>query len=485
MEIIFVFAKYFSKICNMVIVQKSWSKSSLETHYAVVDIETTGGSVSNSRITEIAIMIHDGEKVISRWHSLVNPEMDIPMHITALTGINEEMVTKAPTFTELASEVYELLRAKVFVAHNVNFDYSFLRGQLAASGLQWDAPKLCTVRLSRKLFPGLPSYSLGKICAQLGITLVDRHRATGDATATAQLFSMLLERDNEGMILGMLRKVSPEQRLPPNVPIAHFQALPESTGVYYFHDHKGKVIYVGKALNLKKRVASHFSGNTGSSRRQSFLREIYGISFEPCGSELMALLFECAEIQRLWPLHNRALKRFEPQYGLYHYVAVSGYSHLAVGRLPKQQQCLKAFDKETDGVNFLVEKSNQFEIDPRFCRYGRSSPFRTAEPLPPIDQHNRSVDNLLEGIGNQQSSFIIALKGRHQDERGYVYVEKGMFYGMGYLDHHLVPDDAEMLKDSIKRYKGNHYMLQLVMSFAERFPSAVKWLNEHNFQAHL
>src|SRR5690606_1846026 len=114
----------------------------------------------------------------------------IPLHITVLTGIDEETVANAPTFAELADEVYELLNGKVFVAHNVNFDYSFLRGQLNSCGITWDAPKLCTVRLSRKLFPGLPSYSLGKLCMQLGIPLVDRHRATGDATATATLFSM-------------------------------------------------------------------------------------------------------------------------------------------------------------------------------------------------------------------------------------------------------------------------------------------------------
>ncbi len=441
--------------------------------YAVVDIETTGGSVSGSRITEVAILVHNGISVIASWHSLVNPEMDIPMHITALTGIDDEMVLKAPTFGELAEEIYAILSDKIFVAHNVNFDYSFLRGQLAACGFTWDAPKLCTVRLSRKLFPGFPSYSLGKLCGQLGITLKDRHRATGDATATAELFTMLLAKDNEVTVKQMIKKSSPEQRLPANVPASDFKDLPEEPGVYYFHDQKGKVLYVGKAINIKKRVSSHFTGNNESLRRQKFLQDIYSISFEPCGSELMALLFECIEIQRLWPIHNRALKRFEPKFGLYHYVSVSGYSHLAVGKLPPKQPCLKAFEREIDGLNYLAEVSATFNIDARFCRYGQTSRRLSNEPLPTAAQHNLTVEELIESINEQQQSFCVKLPGRTTDECGFVYVEEGALYGMGYYDVAAVPSDMELLKDGLQRCKGTHYMVQLVHSFTQRFPSTV------------
>ena len=197
------------------------SKSSLTLNqpvYAIVDIETTGGSVSNSRITEIAIICYDGEGVTQRWSSLVNPEMDIPLHITALTGISNEMVAQAPTFETLAPQIFEWLHDKVFVAHNVNFDYSFIRAQLASCGFAWDVPKLCTVRLSRKLLPGFSSYSLGKLCGNVGIGITDRHRALGDAEATAQLFSILLAKDEEQLVAGMLRRASPEQRLPAHVP---------------------------------------------------------------------------------------------------------------------------------------------------------------------------------------------------------------------------------------------------------------------------
>lgn len=455
---------------------KSKSLNSVANKYAIVDIETTGGSVSNSKITEIAILLHDGTKVTKRWSRLVNPEMSIPLHITALTGIDESMVDNQPTFAELAEEVYHLLSDCVFVAHNVNFDYSFLRGQLAACGFIWNATKLCTVRLSRKLIPGLPSYSLGKLCNTVAIEIKDRHRAMGDAEATAKLFSMLLARDEQDLIKGMISKASPEQRLPPNVPHADFEALPESAGVYYFHNRGGKVIYVGKAINLKKRVASHFTGNTGSARRQHFLRDIYAISFERCGSELMALLLECAEIQRLWPMYNSALKRFEAKYGLYHYVAVNGYSYLAVGPLPKQHQSVKSFDREVDGLNYLAEVSEKFQIDQRFCRYGKASLLRSDEALPTLNEHNHAVEQLLAHIATAMPSFMILQQGRANEEQGCIYVEKGSFCRMGYLNNQQLLSEGD-IKESLQGYKGNHYMLQLVMGYAQRYPAKVKWLS--------
>jgi len=445
--------------------------------YAIVDIETTGGSVSNSRITEIAIICHDGEGVVQRWSSLVNPEMDIPLHITALTGISNEMVAQAPTFETLAPQIFEWLHDKVFVAHNVNFDYSFIRAQLTNCGFTWDVPKLCTVRLSRKLLPGFSSYSLGKLCDHIGIGVTDRHRALGDAEATAQLFSILLAKDEQQLISGMLRRASPEQRLPAHVPLADFQALPSGPGVYYFHNQEGKVIYVGKAINLKKRVASHFVGHNEGARRQHFLKEIYGISFERCGSELMALLFECTEIQRLWPIYNRALKGFEPKFGLYHYVAVNGYGHLAVGRLPKQFNCAKVFHREVDGLNFLASQSKLFEIDQRFCRYGKGPVFKSDETLPDLEVHNSAIEKLLETITEEQPSFMLLDGGREANEQGCIWIEKGEFYGMGYLSAEQQLLDTMAVKDCVTRLKGNHYMLQLVMSHAQRYPQNVRLIS--------
>src|SRR5690606_19501011 len=157
------------------------------------------------------------------------------------------------------------------------------------------------VRAARKIKPGLPSYSLGNLCRSLDIPLLKAHRAGGDADATAILLSLLLESDSEEVIYKMIKRNADDQRLPPNLPREDFEALPEKPGVYYFYSRERKVVYVGKAKNIKKRVAQHFSGHKITPQRQHFLRDIYSISFEVCASEFMALLLECCEIKKLWP----------------------------------------------------------------------------------------------------------------------------------------------------------------------------------------
>ena len=223
----------------------------------------------------------------------------------------------------------------------MNFDYSFVKHQLESSGYELDTKKLCTVRLSRKVFPGLPSYSLGKLCRELDIPIQNRHRAGGDADATAILFEKILKQDNQGAaIRQMLHGKSREQYLPPNLPAEQIASIPYTPGVYYFHDQKGKVIYVGKAKNLRSRVCSHFSNNHTGLRKQEFLRNIYSVSWQDCGTELMAFLLECVEIRRLWPAYNSSLKRFEQIYGLYVFEDQSGYLRLTI---EKKKQNLPAY----------------------------------------------------------------------------------------------------------------------------------------------
>ena len=156
--------------------------------YAIVDIETTGGYAANNAITEVAIVLYDGKQEIKRYETLVNPAMPIPRYVQALTGINDDTVSGAPFFSDVAEHIFEILRDAVFVAHNVNFDYSFLKHHLNINGFQLNSKKLCTVRLSRKVFPGLISYSLGNLCRSLGIEIANRHRAGGDVDATVLLF---------------------------------------------------------------------------------------------------------------------------------------------------------------------------------------------------------------------------------------------------------------------------------------------------------
>lgn len=442
-------------------------RSHTSPQYAIVDIETTGSYAAGSGITEIAILIHDGRRVIDRYMSLVNPHRAIPLAIQALTGITDELVADSPAFDELAPRIYELLVGRIFVAHNVNFDYSFVKHHLSMAGYQLDVPKLCTVRICRKLRPGLPSYSLGRLCDVLGIPISNRHRAGGDAEATAILFGKLVKWDNEGVISEMLKKTSMHQQLPPNLPKEQFDALPHGVGVYYFRDKGGKVIYVGKARDIRKRISQHFAGHSAQPQRQHFLRHIYAITYERCGTELMALLLEAAEILRLWPAYNRALKRFEPKYALYAYQDHGGYLRLAIGKHSKSQHPVHVFNRQLDGYNLLHRLIREFDLHPGLCGVGNPGP----PPLP--ETHNPRVEQALNHLGRKLPTFAIVGSGRNEDEASCIWVEQGKLYGMGHISHHADMGSPEAVKESLTRYPSNHYMMQLIYSYAEKFPASV------------
>lgn len=451
--------------------------------YAIVDIETTGGNASGSCITEIAIIIHDGTNVIDRWETLVNPEKEIPLPIFALTGINNEMVRNAPTFDAISEKVFEMLTNRIFVAHNVNFDYSFVRHQLEEAGFKWTARKLCTVRAARRIKPGLSSYSLGKLCNSLNIPIENQHRAGGDADATALLFSQLLQWDEEGKINEMVKMTALDQRLPPNLPPADFEQLPEKPGVYYFYNQAKKVIYVGKAVNLKKRVASHFSGHKITPQRQHFLRDIYAISFEVCATELMALLLECTEIKKLWPTYNKALKRFEAKFGIYEYEARNGYKYLAIGKVNKFQTCIEVFNSLYDGINVLQSLAEKFDIDYRFCKYctltdGEVPVQQDLTNLPDVESHNDQIENAIDYILKNRPSFFIIDKGRTATERSCIWVENGHFYGMGYITSDIGITEPAEIKDYVTSYKSNHYIMQLIYAYAKKHPGKVSQIKQ-------
>ena len=251
--------------------------------FAVIDVETTGGGINGNRLTEICIVLMRGTQVIDKFSSLINPEKEIPRQITALTGIDNAMVSDAPKFYEVAKQVEEMTRDAIFVAHNVNFDYNVLRNEFKELGFDYSRRKLCTVRLSRKLIPGLFSYSLGRLCDSINIPISNRHRAEGDTDATVILFQRLLALDeDEGVIASFLHAHSRQATLPPHIEAEQVHRLPEAAGIYLFKDRQHKVIYAGKAIDIKKRVVSHFYDRM--SKEYQLGQETYHIDHEATGS---------------------------------------------------------------------------------------------------------------------------------------------------------------------------------------------------------
>ncbi|MEO6728991.1 MAG: exonuclease domain-containing protein [Candidatus Dojkabacteria bacterium] len=455
--------------------------------YAIVDIETTGGHANAHGITEIAIYIHDGDKVVEEYQTLINPFQDIPIFIQGLTGITNDMVKLAPAFSKVAPEIFRLLDQKIFIAHNVNFDYSFVHHHLKNEGFNLQSKKLCTVRLARKIFPGLPSYSLGKLCRNLEIEIPVRHRAAGDAYATTALFKMMLAADEHQHIKEALSAKIKEQALPSFISRSEIENIPRQPGVYYFKDKKDKIIYVGKAKNLYKRILSHFSNNSPHKTKQEFLREIRKISHQVCGTELQALILENIEIKRLWPTHNKAAKGPERRYGLYVYEDQKGYIRLGIGKVGKYLKPFYQFKSISEG-NFLLRRlCEEFNLCPKLCSlqnmvegctglikqycYGACNHLEN-----PISYNERTQEMLRQLIENLPSYMIID-SGRNKLEKSCILIDKGVFYGMGYLKQHQLPENLEKAKTMLTPYPTYHYIEKLITEFAILHPAKQVILN--------
>lgn len=414
--------------------------------YAIIDVETTGGNAQYHKITEIAIRIFDGKKVIKTYDTLINPERMIPLGITKLTGIDDEMLKNAPTFKEVADAIDRVTADCIVVAHNANFDYSFIRKEYRDLNRKFSRKKLCTVRLSRKIFPGLRSYSLGRLAIHFNSQIVNRHRAGGDADFMVELFSELLINDKENHIEFALNQRSRESLMPPNLPREKFDQLPEKLGIYIFKDELDKVLYVGKAKNIKERVATHFGGNTNTNSRDMFIKKIYDVDFQLCENEMMAYLKEAHHIKQHWPPFNRSLKVINLNVGIYHYEDQNGYGRLAIARAGKKDHPLTSFRYQHQARLFLLKLVKQHNLCPKFLSlqesaggcdeyFGTSECLGTCSKLESAFSYNTRLQKAINEIMNQTHTFGILEKSvMHDNLFSLVVIEKGRYLGYGYIN---------------------------------------------------
>jgi len=443
--------------------------------YAIVDIETTGGYAENHRITEIAIYHHDGMSITDTFHTLLNPGRNIPYYITGLTGITTEMVLDAPSFKDIGPEIFSRLEGKVFVAHNAHFDYSFLKKEFEQSGLTWNAKKLCTVRLSRKIIPGLRSYSLGSLAESLGIEITNRHRAGGDAAATVKIFDELLRRDSEHHIIKALKRNSGETILPPNLPKEEFDKLPAKPGVYYFHNARGHVIYVGKAINIKKRIAGHFSGDAREWSRSNIRNEIHHISHELTGNELIALILESQEIRRLWPKYNQAQKFKVEEWGIFDYEDRNGYLRFSVNVVTRGSRPLIRFSSKGEAWNFLWERVRDFDLCPKLSGLqvakGLCFDYQAGEckgacmEVESAKKYNKRIEKAIGTFSGDGETAAIIGRGRSIDEQSLVLIEKGIYVGFGFFDQSVSISDFETAKNHVRPSVETRTVQNLINSY--------------------
>ncbi len=444
--------------------------------YAIIDIETTGMGIQGNKITEIAVFIYNGKEVVEEYDTLVNPECNIPYAITRLTGIDNTMVTSAPKFYEIAKKLILLTKDCVFVAHNVNFDYNVIHKEFSELGFPFKRKKLCTIRLSRKLIPGLPSYSLGKLCASQGIKINDRHRAKGDAEATVTLFEKLLKLDNNSVFDSFLKTRSRQATLPPLLPKKIFDLLPEQTGVYYFKNEKGDIIYIGKAINIKKRVLSHFYDK--KNKEVALSQQIANITFEITGSELVALLLESAEIKHHFPIFNRAQRRTNESYGIFSYEDRSGIIHLAYNRLKFTPKPLIKCYNVTECRLVLEQLCEKYELCPKYCHlqsnvtscfhYQIKKCKGICRNKEPKEAYNERVNQLINELSIDHKNYIITENGRKSNEKAFVLIEKGVYQGYGYTTNNNIMTSLKIYKSLVVQQKDNRDVQRIINGFRKK-----------------
>ena len=443
--------------------------------YAVVDVETTGGKYNEEGITEIAIYKFDGNEIVDQFISLVNPERPIQPFVVQLTGINEKMLRNAPKFYEIAKRIIEITEGCTLVAHNASFDYRMLCTEFNRLGFSYERPTLCTVSLSKKLIPEQASYKLGKLVRALGIPLSDRHRAAGDARATVKLLKLLLDKDSEKTIVKEVLRTKDQDKV-----ARKFQAFMEQvkpvTGVYYLHNQKGDVIYIGKSLNMRKRVNQHF---TGKSRKALKIQlETHSVSTEETGSELIALLKEIDEIQLHKPKHNRVHKNDRIRFGLQEGVSSTGYRFLRIVHAADGTNYITTFKNLNNARKTLYFFTHKYTLCLKYV--GLESPKEACSDVEinkclgactekeTIERYNERVQQCVNQLRFSSPNLLIVDKGRSHDERSIILIQDTEYKGFGYADLNYQINNLDMVKTIITPMKNSRAARHILQSFIRK-----------------
>ena len=278
---------------------------------ACVDLETTGGMAAQHRVIEVGIVLLEQGEVVEQWSTLVQPGIRIPPSIARFTGIDDAMVADAPPFAEVASEVRRRLAGRLFVAHNARFDYGFLRAEFRRLDVRFAAPVLCTVKLSRALYPEHARHNLDTLMERFALSCVARHRALGDAQVLPELIAAMERQRGTDAMHQAVTAAQREPRLPPYLPPELADELPESPGVYLFRGEAGVLLYVGKSRNIRSRVFDHFAAEHRAGKESKLTRQVRQVEWIETGGELGALLLESRLVKELVPAGNRRLRRHD------------------------------------------------------------------------------------------------------------------------------------------------------------------------------
>jgi DNA polymerase-3 subunit epsilon len=335
-----------------------------------VDIETSGSSLLHSRIIEVAAIRVENGEVTDSFTTLVNPGTSVPHWITNLTGITNGDVVQAPYFEDIAYQLHTILDSAIFIAHNVRFDYSYIKRELGICGYPFDPKLLCTVRLSRALYSEHKGHSLAKIIERHHIQVSDRHRANDDALAIKDFSELAYREKGETLFIQAIHKQMKTKTLPPNLEANGLDAIGNKPGVYVFEDEHHQPLYVGKSITLRKRVLSHFSADITSNKEMKLSQGTHSIQVIETHTELEALLLESQMVKKLLPLHNRQLRRQSSHFVLLKSTDQAGYSVITIADRDLAQfedldSIYGMYTAKSKARAALMDKRRTFELCPK------------------------------------------------------------------------------------------------------------------------
>lgn len=362
------------------------------------------------------------------------------------------MVCDAPKFYEVAKKIIELTEGRIFVAHNVSFDYGFIREEFRSLGYNYKREQICTVKLARKLIPGRKSYSLGNICEFVGINIAEdeRHRAEGDAVATAALFDILLARKNESKVYRRQGLEEINTSRVDKVKAEILNRLPEDCGVYYYLGRDGEILYIGKSRNMRSRALQHFASREAKARR--WLNELYDVDFIKTGSELIALLLESEEIKKHKPFFNKARKQTEFTHALNRKKDSNGVLRIEIVPTESADQPLRYFNNYTSAREVLNAAIEDHRLCLHMCGlfagHGDGESREGTECFnfqikkcvgiccgeEDVEAYNKRASEFMASFSIDGGDFVIVDRGRTNEEQSIILIENGNFCGYGYFD---------------------------------------------------
>ena len=408
---------------------------------------------------------------MDQFISLVNPEIPIQPFVVKLTGINNAMLKSAPKFFEVAKRIIEITNDCVLVAHNASFDYRILRTEFRRLGYDFNQRTLCTVELSQQLLPEQTSHSLGKLVRALGIPMADRHRASGDALATVKLFQLLLAKDTEKVIVTELIKTEIQKGIAPKL-YSIVESLPSITGVYYIHNKDSKLIYIGKSKNIKKRINQHFTGvNVKSTKIQ---KEVFSVTYEETGSELIALLKESEEIKIHKPIYNRAQRKSVFNIALYVEADKKGYLNLKLQKTDGRRKEITSFSTLQEAQNALFRITSSYKLCQKFTGLYLTKEACFQYKIKECDgacigeikpeQYNARVKEFVTKNSFENQNMVVTDKGRNQGERSAVLIENGIYKGYAFYDLNYQINNIEILKNILIPMQNNRDTRNIIQS---------------------